>query len=207
MYDIVKERKKKDFCDFMKWSRSKIIKEIMFYIFLFFMFSFLGYIIEVIVAFIQSGRFINRGTLFGPWLPIYGKGGVLIVLVCKFFKKKPSLVFLISLLLCGILEYFTACYLELVKNMSWWDYSHLPLNIAGKIWIPSLIFFGLLGLVVIYILEPKLRNLWQKLSKKPQIIFCVLFLSLYLIDYTYSFFHPNTGEGITTVATREIKSE
>ena len=191
----------------MKWSRSKIIKEILFLVFLFFVCSFLGYIIEVLVAFIQSGKFINRGTLYGPWLPIYGKGGILIVLVCKFFKKKPWLVFIVSVIVCGILEYLTASYLEIVKNMSWWDYSHLPLNIAGKIWIPSLIFFGLLGLLVTYILEPKLHRFWQKISKKPQIILTILFITLYFIDYTYSFFHPNTGEGITTVATRKISKE
>ena len=56
---------------------------------MFFIFCFVGWVWEVSLAFISEGTFVNRGTLHGPWLPIYGTGGVIILILLKKLRKKP----------------------------------------------------------------------------------------------------------------------
>ena len=71
----------------------------------FFTFSFIGYAYEVFIHIVRDGEFVNRGSLYGPWLPIYGFGGVLILVLLKRFRYKPWKLFLSAIILCGIVEY------------------------------------------------------------------------------------------------------
>ena len=83
-------------------------------ILLFFTFSSIGWIWEVMIHIVEDGVFINRGVLFGPWLPIYGTGIVLLFL--KKYLDKPVIMFLIIMLLTSLVEYFTSWILEI-----YWD--------------------------------------------------------------------------------------
>lgn len=73
-------------------------------IFLFFFFSFIGWCWEVGYHLVIDHRFINRGMLFGPWLPIYGVGGVMILLVLRHFFERPGKLFFMIMLVCGTIE-------------------------------------------------------------------------------------------------------
>ena len=59
------------------------------YILMFFTFAFIGWFWEVLLHLVGEGKFVNRGTMYGPWLPIYGFGGILILIVLKPLRKKP----------------------------------------------------------------------------------------------------------------------
>lgn len=167
----------------------------------FFTFSFIGWSWEVLLHLATDGVFVNRGTMFGPWLPIYGFGGLLILAVLKPFRKRPVVYFIISMLLAGILEYSTAWYLETFRGMKWWDYTGYFLNIDGRICLEGLIIFGLGGAAVTYFIGPLLNYYFKKIKPKISIILCIILLTLFLIDAVYSFIHPNTGDGITTYET------
>ena len=95
------------------------------YILLFFTFSFIGWVWEVMLHLVSDGLFVNRGTMFGPWLSIYGFGGVFILFLLKPFREKPTLLFITAFILCGIIEYSTAWYLETFKHLKYWDYSEI----------------------------------------------------------------------------------
>lgn len=124
-------------------------------IILFFSFSVLGWMIEVSLKFIDFGRFINRGFFIGPYCPIYGLGSILIILVTQNFREhSPALVFLISLLVCGLVEYLVSYFLEVRYHARWWDYSNRPMNLNGRIWIGNLVLFGLGGLAIDRVFEP-----------------------------------------------------
>lgn len=124
-------------------------------IILFFSFSVLGWMIEVSLKFIDFGRFINRGFFIGPYCPIYGLGSILIILVTQNFREhSPALVFLISLLVCGLVEYLVSYFLEARYHARWWDYSNRPMNLNGRIWIGNLVLFGLGGLAIDRVFEP-----------------------------------------------------
>ncbi|MBR3898626.1 MAG: DUF975 family protein [Bacilli bacterium] len=167
------------------------------YIIFFFTFAFVGWLWEVFLHLLTSGTFANRGTLFGPWLPIYGFGIVFILFLLKPFRKQPLKLFILTVILCGILEYSAAWYLETFKHMKWWDYTGYFLNLHGRICFEGLLVFGLGGAAITYLVAPILNNIYSKIEPKIKIIICVILVSLFSMDLVYSSFHPNTGEGVT----------
>ena len=167
------------------------------YILLFFTFSIIGFLWEVLLHLISDGVFVNRGTMHGPWLPIYGTGGVMILILLKKYRDNPFKLFLATVVLCGGIEYGTAFFLETFRHLKYWDYTGYFLNINGRICLEGLLVFGLGGCGFTYILAPILDNLYQKLSSKVSIGLCVILISFFAIDFVYSSFYPNTGTGIS----------
>jgi len=165
-------------------------------ILLFVIFSVIGWVWEVSLHLAQGG-FVNRGVLHGPWLPIYGSGGVLVLVLLKKVRSKPWLTFILTVVVCGILEYSTSWYLETFKGHKWWDYSGYVLNLNGRICAEGLLIFGLGGCAFIYIFAPQIDDWIQKIPLKVQIALCVVLMGLFITDQVYSSKHPNTGKGVT----------
>ena len=88
------------------------------YFLLFMMYSIVGWIMEVILALICHHKFINRGFLIGPYLPIYGVGCILMLLLLERFKDKPILLVILSMVICSLLEYITSYLLFIVLKSS-----------------------------------------------------------------------------------------
>jgi len=205
-YPGTEERKKIDASQkFNYYKRYSLTSMILF----FFCFSMIGWLWEVVIHFIQYGSWVNRGVLSGPWLPIYGSGCVLVLLLLlpKKFKKitdNPALTFLLIMLICTIIEYFTSVYLELTKGTRWWDYTGFLFNINGRVCFEGSLFFGLGGTACIYLVAPALDKLFSFIPKNTRKWLCILLVTAFALDFTYSHFHPNTGAGIT--AYREIET-
>ena len=172
-------------------TRVKKSKERMFYLFMFFTFAIIGWVWEGIYDFLYYGVIANHGVLLGPWLPIYGFGGVFMYILLKNFKKHPTVVFMGSFVFCTIIEFCTGTYLEITKGRSWWDYSNIPFNIEGKICLLSSILFGIAGILLIYFIAPRLRNLFDKLDYKKAAILILFLMAIYTLDFIYSTDHPN----------------
>ncbi len=158
----------------------------------------MGWIWEVCLTLFSEGIFVNRGALFGPWLPIYGSGGVLILFLLQKVRNRPGITFILTMLICGIVEYGTALYLETFKHLKWWDYTGYFFNIHGRVCLEGLLFFGIGGLAFIYILAPFLVNIFRKWNSKLVKILCVFLVCFLICDFLYSSKHPNTGNGITS---------
>ena len=125
----------------------------------FFIYSIIGWILEVIYCKILDGKFYNRGFLNGPYCPIYGFGAIFIVLLLKRFSFFPPLVFVLGFLLTSTLEYITSFLMEKIFNAKWWDYSKEKFNINGRVCLKNSIMFGLLSLILIYGLDPVITKL------------------------------------------------
>lgn len=177
------------------------------YILFFFAFSFIGWIWEVCLVLVQTGKLVNRGVLLGPWLPIYGSGGVLILLLLRKMFNKPIVTFFSMTILCTVIEYITSWYLEVTKGVRWWDYSNYLLNINGRVCLEGAIVFGIGGCAVVYLLAPKLSKVFNKLSNYILVPLCVILTFLFTIDVIYSHYHPNMGEGVTISRTSITKSK
>lgn len=170
-------------------------------ILMFFIISFIGWIWEVSLHLISDGVFVNRGTMHGPWLPIYGTGGVLILIVLKKLRENPAIEFIAAMTLCGCIEYYSAWNLaRLHDGQKWWDYSGYFLNIHGRVCAEGLLVFGLGGLAIVYVLAPFLDNLLNKMNRKMLAAIAAILLIIYVGDKMYSAKYPNMGEGITTVS-------
>ena len=165
---------------------------------MFFIFAIIGWVWEVVLHIIVDGEFVKRGVLQGPWLPIYGYGGILILTVLNKFRAKPLTQFIAIIILCGTIEYFTSVYLETIYNgQRWWDYSGYFLNLHGRICAEGLLVFGLGGIAIVYIAAPLLDNIIKKVDHKKLVTVCCILVILFAIDNIYSRKVPNTGRGIT----------
>ena len=120
------------------------------------MMSFVGYIYECIAMTLWSGKWDNRGFLFGPIIPIYGIASLLgLLFFTKIFPSYNMLhVFLIGFVVSGLVEYPTSYILEKVFNARWWDYSIGPWNINGRVSLLSSLGFGVGAVIIIYVINP-----------------------------------------------------
>ena len=166
-------------------------RELLFLVFMFFTFSIIGWLWEGIYDLLYFGVLANHGYLFGPWLPIYGFGGIGMYLILNRFKKYPLVVFMGSFVFCTIIEYFTGLYLETTQGRTWWTYKNMPFNIEGRICLIASIFVGLSGILLIYCIAPKLRELFKKLDYKRVSIIILFLLALLTIDFAHSIKQPN----------------
>ena len=166
--------------------RGNKLIEIDKYIILFFAFSFLGWLMEVMVVIFKERKIVNRGFLIGPCCPIYGFGGLIMTLLLQNIKNNPILLFLLSLLICSVLEYGTSYVMEKLFHARWWDYSNRKFNINGRICLTNMIAFGLLGCLIIYILDPIYFEKIKYLSTQILNIICIILLALFLIDSIFS---------------------
>ena len=169
-------------------------------ILLFFMICVFGWLWEVALHLLQTGDFVNRGTLHGPWLPIYGGGCAAILALLYKWREKPFLEFILIIVLCGIIEYGSSLILEITHDgQRWWDYSGYYLNLNGRICAEGLLVFGIGGGAFIYVLAPWVDNALVRLKASLLWRVCVVLLAVFLTDVVYSAFVPNTGKGITSV--------
>ena len=157
------------------------------YVILFFTYSIAGWIMEVILSIIQRKKLINRGFLIGPYCPIYGTGVILITILLAKYKNDRVLTFIMSILICGILEYFTSYIMEKIFHARWWDYSTKKMNINGRICLETLIPFGILAYGIIYFTNPLILGVLENI---PEIVLTVLSICLsviFVVDSIISF--------------------
>jgi len=154
----------------------------------------IGWIYEFLFYYANSHfqTFYYRGVNFLPWINIYMYGSFLILGLTYPFKKKPILVFLISMLATGILEYFSGYILYGV--LGWtksWDYNQEILNfgnINGYVCLRSVLVFGIAGLALVYLIVPYLLKLVKTKNIKPLLIISIILVSIVLCDELYNLF-------------------
>lgn len=168
------------------------------YFLLFLIYSFIGWIMEVGCKLVERKKIINRGFLIGPYCPIYGSGAILITLLLKNFINQPVLLFITAIVICGILEYLTSYLMEKIFHLRWWDYSRRKFNINGRICLNTIIPFGILGMVIMYIANPFFFKLLYAI---PAIGLNIIFYILLVIFFVDSIISLTTILGIrkTTV--------
>ncbi|HAB66493.1 MAG TPA: hypothetical protein DCE23_03900 [Firmicutes bacterium] len=164
-----------------------MIKTISTLFLLFIIYSFCGWVMEVIVALFCERKLINRGFLIGPLCPIYGVGVTLFNLLLSRYTDDPVVLFVMAVLICSILEYFTGYIMEKLFKARWWDYSDKKFNVNGRICLDNLVAFGILGLIVMYILNPFFISIINKLPNIAIYIICIIILIVFITDIIISF--------------------
>lgn len=166
-------------------------------ILVFFIFSLVGWGWEVSIHLVKDGIFVNRGVMHGPWLPVYGSGVAMILLILARWRRNPLKQVLLTILLCGCVEYMTSYYFELTKGMRWWDYTGYFLNLNGRICGEGLMVFAIGGMAAVYLLVPLVDTTLSHFNTKILAVISILLLIAFTGDMVYSHNHPNIGEGIT----------
>lgn len=127
------------------------------FLWIFFVYAFLGWCTEVSYAALRTGKFVNRGFLNGPVCPIYGCGVVVVLVGLTPLKGNFVLLFLGSVVLTSALEWATGFVLEKLFRQRWWDYSDKPFNLGGYICLEFSIMWGFACLFVVDILHPSIE--------------------------------------------------
>ena len=162
------------------------MNEIYYYFLLFLIYSFIGWLIEVIGKLIEKHKFINRGFLIGPICPIYGHGCILMILTLSRYKDNPLTLFIYAIFICSLLEYFTSYFMEKIFKARWWDYSTKRFNLNGRICAETMIPFGILGTLVICVINPIFEYLLNLFNFETIKITAIVLFTIYIIDYTIS---------------------
>ena len=160
---------------------------ILFYFLLFIIYAFIGWCLEVIYCYYRTGKIINRGFLIGPYCPIYGVGCVLIIILLKRYSSDVLALFIMSIVICSVLEYLTSYILEKLFKTRWWNYSNRKFNINGRICLETMIPFGVGGVIIMKVVNPFIVGLLNKLNDNMLFIVGVVILILFLADNIISF--------------------
>lgn len=164
-----------------------MLLEIRNYFLLFIIYSVIGWILEVIYSLFVDRKLTNRGFLIGPYCPIYGMGCVLILILLSKYMDSPIGLFVLAIVICSILEYFTSYLMEKLFKARWWDYSNKRFNINGRICLETMIPFGLIACLVIYIINPFFVSLLDSVSESVLNIVSIVIGIIFIVDVVTSF--------------------
>ena len=178
----------------------------------FIIYSVVGYIIETIFGIITKGTWESRQSfLYGPFCAIYGLGAAIMIIFLHKYSKNYTRLFIGGFIVGSIVEYLVSWIGEILLGVKWWDYSNMPLNINGRICLTNLLFFGLMGLVMVYLVNPFLIDILNKID--PILLKCVvsILLVLFIIDFFVSFSVTskikNVGKVVLKDSTEEINAK
>jgi uncharacterized membrane protein len=130
----------------------------------FFIYCFIGWIIESTYVSVRSLHFVNRGFLRLPLLPLYGSGAIIMLWLSIPVQGNLFLVFLFGMLGASALEYVTGYVMERLFKMKYWDYSNNPFNLNGYVCLTNSIAWGLLTLLLTEVIHRPLEWLVLRLN-------------------------------------------
>ncbi len=137
----------------------------------FIIYSFIGFVIETLFALFMYNVLESRQSfLYGPFCGIYGVGAVIMIMFLnKYFNKNNHILFLGGFIVGSVVEYLISLIGELMLNVRWWDYSNRFLNINGRICLLYSIFWGLLAIYLMRVINPRVDKLINWLKTKINI--------------------------------------
>lgn len=153
----------------------------------FYIYCLLGWIWESTYVSVKDRKLINRGFLYGPWLPIYGSGAICILFATLPFKENLFLIFLLGAIMASILEYFTGTAMETMFKVRYWDYSSEPLNLNGYICLKCSLVWGIFSILLVRVLHNPLEAMVLAIDDQILTVITHLLTILFTIDLVLSF--------------------
>lgn len=152
----------------------------------FFIYCFFGWIFESAYVSLKSKRFVNRGFLRLPLLPLYGTGAVMMLWVSLPVKDHLFLVYLAGVIAATLLEYVTGWGMERLFKMKYWDYSGQRFNIKGYICLTSSIAWGFLTIFLTEVIHRPVEHYVLGLPVMVNLIFVSATSVLFAADAAQS---------------------
>ena len=184
----------------------------------FIIYSIAGYLIETCFALVRYGVLESRQSfLYGPFCSIYGIGAIVMIIFLQYFKRNRLTLFAGGFLIGSITEYLVSLIGEWILNVKWWDYSNMPFNLHGRICISYSFFWGVLAIVLMRIIHPRIRKLIAYILKKfnghvaksaISIITVLIFIDCLISGYAINLFTIRmVAEHDLNVANKELICE
>lgn len=148
----------------------------------FYIYCFLGWIIESTYVSVRTVQIVNRGFLKGPAIPIYGFGAIIILHATLPFRSNPLLVFWLGIFAASLLEFITGYVMEKLFKMRYWDYSDRKFNLCGYICLFNSICWGFLSLLMVYLVHSPLEFVVLRLNYVWLVAIVSGISSLFIVD-------------------------
>ena len=145
-----------------------------------------GYLAETLWVLLKNKKLTNRGFLCGPYIPIYGFGGILMFHFLTPLKNNFILVFILGMVVATVLEYIAAYVLEKIFRNKWWDYSKEKFNLHGRICLLNSVAFGIGALLIVYLAGPIITDFLNQLKPNILILIGTISFVIFFLDSIYS---------------------
>lgn len=156
-------------------------------LFYFTIYSFLGWLSEVIFALIKTKEFVNRGFLYGPFCPIYGVGALSLIIFLEPLKDNIPLIVIGAFIFPSLVEYLIGFSLETLFNTTWWDYSENKFNLHGRICLKFSIVWWIFSLFFLFLFQPYVIKVYVSLIPiKLGTIILYALLIYFLADFIFT---------------------
>ena len=155
--------------------------------FFFFCYCFFGWCFESAYVSLCKRKFVNRGFIRGPFLPLYGSGAVMMLLVSAPVKDSLVLVFLAGCVGATALEYVTGVVMEALFKVRYWDYSNQRFQFQGQICLSSTLCWGALTVFLSRYLHPAVERLAFLIPPALMAGLVTVVLVWFSVDFAFSF--------------------
>lgn len=157
------------------------------WLFFFYFYCFFGWCFESTYVSIKSKKLVNRGFMRGPFLPIYGSGAIMMLLVSKPFEDNLILVYLAGCIGATVLEYVTGVTLEALFKVRYWDYSNQKFNFQGHICLSSTLCWGFLTILMTTVIHKPIENFGLSIIEPFFTVFTCIITLVIIVDFAISF--------------------
>lgn len=157
------------------------------WLFFFYFYCFGGWCFESAVVSLKSGKWVNRGFMRGPFLPLYGSGATMMLVVSRPYQDNVLLTYIAGVIGATALEYVTGVVMEALFKVRYWDYTNNVLNFQGRICLRSSIAWGFLTILMTRVIHLPVE---QFVFSMPQRLlnYATVILTIYMVaDFTLSF--------------------
>lgn len=153
----------------------------------FYIYCFMGWVWESCYVSLENQKWVNRGFLKGPFLPIYGSGAIVVIISTLTVENELILVFIIGMIAATILEYITGAMMEKVFHVRYWDYTKEPFNINGHICLTSSLAWGVFSVLLVRFVNPPIENLIKFIPEVISEVSAYVITIFITIDVVQSF--------------------
>ncbi|MBO4473476.1 MAG: putative ABC transporter permease [Clostridiales bacterium] len=149
---------------------------------MFFIYAFIGWIVEVVYYGFEEGKFINRGFLNGPLCPVYGIGFYGVILLLERLSYNFFLLFFGSMVICTFVEFWAGFILLKIFDLRWWDYRNEKYNFMGLICPKFSMYWGIACSLGMFVLHPTVLWILGKTPDVLQIVLLCVFTAILISD-------------------------
>lgn len=153
----------------------------------FYFYCFCGWIWECCYVSVKQRKWVNRGFLHGPFLPIYGSGAISVLILTIPVKEHLLAVFIMGMLGATLLEYLTGFIMEKLFGVRYWDYSNVPFNLHGYICLMASLGWGIFSVVMIRVVHLPVEQMVYRIPEATRETLAIFITVVFVADFTKSF--------------------
>lgn len=157
------------------------------WLFLFYFYCFAGWCFESVFVSLKSHKWVNRGFMRGPFLPLYGSGAIMMLVVSMPYADNIPLTYVAGVFGATALEYVTGGAMVALFKMRYWDYSNRFLNFQGHICLRSSLTWGLFTVLMTRVIHRPIESMMYRIPGQV-LYYATVVLTIYIVaDFTLSF--------------------